>query len=258
MLHQVDRVVYTHDLLLFGKRVPFYVGIGAPERPYYMRRNKYHANVVAKYGAANIAVSVWNTGLTMEAACVVEKELIQFLKDEGLRLTNLTVGGDGTVGYVWTDEQRAKKSGANHPFYGRRYTLAEKQKRSLSMKGMWDRKQHPCIGKVESETAKKARVEKITAAWTPEKRELHSKMLQGAGNPFHGNTHGDETKAKISKTKLGKRTGTSESYARSGFAVKGSKWVTNGETSLRLYEPLLSEQLLSGWWLGKCDKRGTK
>lgn len=258
MLHQVDRVVYTHDLLLCGKRMPFYVGIGAPERPYYMRRNKYHANVVAKYGIANVVVSIWNTGLTMAAACEAEKELIQFLKNEGVRLTNLTVGGDGTVGYIWTDEQRAKKSGDNHPFYGCHLTPAEKQKQSLSMKGMWDKKQHPCIGKVESETAKKARAEKIAAAWTPEKREVHGKMLQGAGNPFHGKTHSDETKAKISRTKLGKCTRTSESYARSGAAVKGSKWVTNGETSLRLYEPMLSEQLLSGWWLGKYDKRGNK
>ncbi len=223
-----------------------------------MRRNSYHENIVKKYGIENVAVSVWSTGLTMEEACEAEKDLIQLLKCEGVRLTNLTVGGDVTVGYSWTEEQRAKKSGANHHFYGRPHTAAEKQHLALRMKGMWNKKQHPCIGRVESEAAKKARAEKIAASWTSEKREVHSKMLQGDGNPFHGKTHSDETKAKISKTKLGKRTRTSESYTKSGAAVKGSRWVTNGEISLRLYEPAIAEHILKGWWFGKCDKRGTK
>lgn len=258
MLQPLNKVVYSHDLTVDGKRFPFYVGIGSLSRAHYMRRNPYHANVVAKYGISNVSVTIWEHSLTMQDAADHEVELISFLKESGVRLTNLTVGGDGAVGYKWTPAQRIKKSGRNHPMFGKRHSAESRKKQSDKMKGCWDTVPHPQLGRVEDAAAKSFRIAKIISAWSKERREEQSLAMRGKGNPFFGREHSAATKMRISMQKRGMCHRSAESYAATGACVKGSKWVTNGEVSKRLYEPAITEHLSLGWWLGKTDKRGQK
>jgi hypothetical protein len=255
MLQSLEKVVYTHNLLMDGGSHPFYVGIGDMTRAKYLHRNAYHANVVAKYGKDRVRVVVWETGLSMEEAAKKEIELIAFLKEEGARLTNLTVGGDGTTGYKWSLAQRAKKSGKNHPQFGKPQSAESNAKRSSTLAGVWETTPHPHLGRVEPAGKKELRLNKVRASWTPEKRKRASTMFTGAGNPFAGKNHTDETRRHLSDVRKGKPFRTKESYAASGALVRNSRWLTDGTTSKRLYSPDIEAFLAIGWVFGKMDKR---
>jgi len=260
MLQQMNKVLYTHNISMCGKSIPFYVGIGSNSRAHYLRRNPYHSNVVAKYGAHSVQVKIWEDSLTMADAAIKEVELIAFLKESGIRLTNLTRGGDGTFGYKWTASQRLKKSRENHHMYGKHQSSESNKKRSLTLRGVWKTKIHPFIGKVEEPGAKTFRIQRIRESWTLEKRNLQSIFMSGTGNPFFGKKHSDESKAIMSAKRIGKTFRSKESYEIAGAKVKAQsrRWVTNGITSKQLSEPTLSEYISIGWKFGKMDKRGAK
>jgi len=77
----------------------FYVGKGAGRRfrP-AIRRNRHHQNVVGKYGAENILVG--KVECSSEAiAHELETGLIRCLRRAGVKLVNLTDGGEGSSGY---------------------------------------------------------------------------------------------------------------------------------------------------------------
>tara|TARA_R110002050_G_scaffold248191_1_gene385988 strand:- start:568 stop:1536 length:969 start_codon:yes stop_codon:yes gene_type:complete len=106
-----DKVVYIHRKAT--NREVFYVGIGTPERPYRKSptsRSEFWHKIVNKHG---YNIEVIHTGLSWEDACDIEEDLIELIgrRDIGLgTLVNLTNGGDGTLGAVWSDERRARAS----------------------------------------------------------------------------------------------------------------------------------------------------
>jgi hypothetical protein len=92
---------------------PFYVGKGTGTRSHRMTwRNQYHTNIVAKYGEENILISKHECS-TEAFALELEIGLIKCLKRMGFALANLTDGGEGTVGLVFTDEHRSKLKAAS-------------------------------------------------------------------------------------------------------------------------------------------------
>lgn len=93
---------------------PFYVGKGLLHRVKNLSRNKYHSNVVKKYGAENILIGEIECS-TEEIALELEKGLIKCLKASGVKLTNLTEGGEGVSGLIWNNEQRDKIRGVRNP-----------------------------------------------------------------------------------------------------------------------------------------------
>ena len=119
----MNKVVYIHRRATDG--VVFYVGIGNPARPFSRaNRTTFWERVVSKYG---YTVEVLSTGLKIAQAIELEVLLIAEYgrRDLGLgTLVNLTDGGDGTVGYVASDELRKKRSeaitGDKHHFYGKK------------------------------------------------------------------------------------------------------------------------------------------
>lgn len=73
----------------------FYVGKGKRSRAYSLKpRNRYHANIVAKYGEENIIVDFVPCE-SEEAAFAKEIEWIATLRLFGAKLTNQTDGGEG-------------------------------------------------------------------------------------------------------------------------------------------------------------------
>jgi hypothetical protein len=64
---------------------------------------------VSTYKKHGRIVEVIHTGLSQEDACDIEKDLIELIGRRNLglgTLVNLTDGGEGAVGMVWTDEMR--------------------------------------------------------------------------------------------------------------------------------------------------------
>lgn len=102
--------VYEHFRL--DKKEPFYFGIFKNKfRPFEKaRRNGIWDKIVSK---TKYDVKIIKEGLTWEAACQMERDLIKQYgridKGNGI-LANLTDGGDGAVGLIRTEEHSRKIS----------------------------------------------------------------------------------------------------------------------------------------------------
>ena len=100
--------VYLHTRNTDG--IVFYVGISCTSRRLKIRhqRNDFWQKTVAKHG---YSYHVHVEGLTKEEAIAKEIELIAFYrKESGDKLTNLTDGGEGCVGWKASDETRNRMS----------------------------------------------------------------------------------------------------------------------------------------------------
>jgi len=87
-----ERFAYVHCK---PDGTPFYVGKGALKRAKYLgERNAHHRSTVEKYGRANILIGMLPCS-DDEIAYSLEKGLIKRLRIMGVRLSNLTEGGDG-------------------------------------------------------------------------------------------------------------------------------------------------------------------
>ena len=104
--------VYRHIRLDTLK--PFYIGIGTSDGGRYARahtdqcRNRYWHNIVKKAG---YTVEIMMDGLSWDETREKEIEFIKLYgrKQFGGLLINLTDGGEGSVGYVTSDESKAKQ-----------------------------------------------------------------------------------------------------------------------------------------------------
>lgn len=86
----------------------FYVGKGKGQRATTIyNRTKYWQNVVKKHGFVVEISSVFDIE---SDALDDEVRLIEKLRNEGVRLVNLTNGGEGASGQVFTDDRRKKIS----------------------------------------------------------------------------------------------------------------------------------------------------
>ncbi len=142
----------------------------------------------------------------------VEQQWIGRLRREGHRLLNLTDGGDGPNGYVWTEEQRkaagdrargrptgVHRRGLDSPNWGRAIHSEEQKARWSEMrKGSLTGERNPNFGKFGSEHPSYGR--KLSA----ETRARLSEQKRGANNPNFGKAHSPESNAKRSATLKGR------------------------------------------------------
>jgi len=79
---------------------PFYVGKGTIKRSRDLTssRNKWHQNIVSKYGKENIVITYMECS-TEYFAFELEKGLIKTLKNNGYELCNIGSGGEGSSGW---------------------------------------------------------------------------------------------------------------------------------------------------------------
>jgi group I intron endonuclease len=125
--HQgIERIFYVYVHRIADLNIPFYVGKGGGNRISSRRdRNKYWHHVVNKYG---YTIDFVAKGLTESEAFAMEKDLIATFKSMNLpHFVNLTDGGEGTSGYVASEELRKKRSEAQ-----KGKTLSEEHKRKIS------------------------------------------------------------------------------------------------------------------------------
>ncbi len=177
-------IVYTHTRL--DTSVIFYIGIGKD----YSRanskknRNKYWHNIVDSVG---YSVDIVAQGVSWESAANLEKELIAEYgrKDLGTGyLVNMTDGGDGTVGRLYSEQTRQKQHDA---MIGRPKSADAIEKRSLAR-----------LGKSRSqETKDKLRLANLGKKHSEETKQKMSNARQGV----NGVPHTEEAKVKMRKPK---------------------------------------------------------
>ena len=149
---------------------PFYVGKGTLARAKNPneRRNNYYVNTVLKYGVENIGMSIIECS-TDAISLELEIGLIRCLKRMGVKLTNLTEGGEGKRGCPNSKESYARKA-----ITMKGYSHSEETRKRMSVAHS---------GKVLSEETKA----KLSSIFT--QRPLHPKFLvaqKGLVGPLNG------------------------------------------------------------------------
>jgi len=158
----------------------FYVGKGKPRRAQSLcARNQHHGRIVAKYGRDNIIVDFVPCE-SESAAFALEIEWIRTLRLFGVKLTNMTDGGEGASGCFPTEETRAKLSAASK---GHKRRLGSKQS--------------------EAARAKNAAAQMGNLHLLGHKHSEETKAKIGASNI--GRKHSEESKAKRSAALKGKK-----------------------------------------------------
>ena len=171
--------VYRH--VRKDKNEPFYIGIATDKyRPYRRHgRNKIWKDIVSK---TEYVVEILFDDITRDFACEKEKEFISLygrINNKTGILSNLTDGGDGTLGYKITEKQR--------------------QKMILTHKGMFGLNH-------SEETKEKIRSSNTGKVFTEERKNNISKAKKGKGNSkLKGIPKTEEHKAKIRLANLGKK-----------------------------------------------------
>jgi hypothetical protein len=131
-----------------------------------------------------------------------EIDWISYLRREGDRLLNLSEGGLGPTGVVWTEEMReaarirstgrkiARQSGPGASFYGKSHSLEQREKWSQERKGTYSGPENPNFGKFGPEHPR------FGHSMTEEARKALSEARRGVGNPNFGKKATAETRAK--------------------------------------------------------------
>jgi hypothetical protein len=192
--------VYEHRRKDSG--MVFYVGKGCGQRAKnFNNRGRYWDNVAKAAGGVVVTYPVAN--VDEELSLLAEVELIDAYRKRGIRITNITDGGEGTTGRVASEETKRrigeankhtpKARGEKHGMYGKRHPPEVMQKISEARKGMFAGERHPLYGKHHTEETRK----KIS--------ESRKGKLSGAGNPFYGKTHTPEVLQKIVDAHKGRK-----------------------------------------------------
>lgn len=147
---------------------------------------------------------------TREDLGEAEISWISLYRATGDRLLNLTDGGLGPTGTVWTPEQRAAVSRRfkGHPgvslpgelngMWGRTHTDEQKARWAESRKGTNAGAANPNFGKFGAEHPAFGRV------LSAETKQRLSEQKQGELNPNFGKTASEETRAKMSAVRKGR------------------------------------------------------
>ena len=127
--------VYRHIRL--DKNEPFYIGIGNQanhKRAYDYSKNRRNKIWLDIFGKSEYEVEVLFDELSWEEACEKEKEFIALYGRKDLKtgsLANMTEGGDGVIGILFTDEHKRK---IGEKSKGRIYSVETRKKMSESAK----------------------------------------------------------------------------------------------------------------------------
>jgi group I intron endonuclease len=207
----------------------FYVGKGHGKRAWDMfSRNFHHTNILNKYGKENILVGKLDCS-NEQIAFDLEVGLIKCLRRNDVKLANMTNGGEGTVGYVQTEEAKLNHSNVMR---GRKASDETKEKMKLAHSG--DRNHF--YGRTHSEETKaKIAIKKM-----------------GSIPPNKGMAPSLETRAKISATLTGTKGRIPSDETRKKLS-ESRKGISNGPLSAETKQKL-SESIKISWIKRRQDK----
>ncbi len=173
------------------------------QRHLVLDRKCYLRNCIQRYGADAFRIEVIAEGLSIHEAKAMEIDLIADLMLNICRYPdgpgmNMTDGGEGTIGYVATDDHRKNLSVANK---GKKRSAATRLKFSLVKRG----EKNPAYKRPKTaEQIESAR--KRFLADNPHKSGMQSHRY-GKPSPVRGSKHTDEAKARMSAAQKGKKKG---------------------------------------------------
>ena len=233
---------YVYEHIRKDTGAVFYVGKGCGTRALSKNnRGVYWDRVFNKAGGFTINYPVKN--VDEELSLLAEMELIDKYRKLGVRLVNVSAGGEGTTGWIPTEETRRKiglanktthkASGESHGMYGKKHTEEALAKMSAGQKSReWGEKHH-FYGKHHSEETKA----KISTNRKGKK--------VGKDNPFFGKKHSPELIAQIALKNTGRKASAETKARQSSSALAGAPTsklskpvicITNGTTYYGLNE----------------------
>ena len=224
--------VYEH-ITPSGKR---YIGITSKEDPKkrwkcgtQYKKGTAFRGAIDKYGWNDIQHNIVSTDLTEKEAKWLENYLIcyywTFVGFKDSKGYNMTLGGDGSLGYIPTEETRKKLSEIHK---GKPFSEEHKRKIRESNKGK-------NLGKHPTEETRK----KLSSALignqrnkgkhhTEETKKILSESFKGEKNPNYGKLHTEEAKNRISKANKGRKH-TEEHNRKISASLKGRKSPNKGK-----------------------------
>lgn len=183
-----DKQYFVYVDLTKDENIPFYVGRGTKRRIKCLKRNKYHDNIANKHGINRFIIQC----NSLEQSKQREKYLIEFLHTFTNDIcshkfaSNFTLGGEGTIGQIFSIESRQKMSESHK---GKK--CSEETKLKMSQNNATKR---PDVRKKISESnkgnkhseeskRKMSEIQKIVQNY-PENRIKRSESRQGKKHPM--------------------------------------------------------------------------
>jgi hypothetical protein len=174
------KMAYVYRHIRLDKNAPFYIGLGTDDKHKRAFEKTRRSSFWKRVASKGYEVEILMDGLTKEQAAEKEIEFISLYGriDNGTGcLVNMTDGGDGTIGKVFTPEYRAKLSVKAK---GRRYSEEYRSVMNKARVGSkWTPEQCKRLSEIKRENG------------TPtydHVRALRSKRMQGEANPSFGMT----------------------------------------------------------------------
>jgi hypothetical protein len=213
-----------HDPFYIWLSCPFYVGKGSNGRVEEHRRKA--KNSKDKNLKNKIIRKLWSRGLdfeeeilfdnlTEQEAFELERKLIakygRINNGTGI-LANMTDGGEGTSGVVFSKESKRKMSkshtGEKNHFYGKKHTQETIKRMSEVKIGLYEGENNPHYGKNHTEESKRriseSRLGELNPMYgkhhTEEARLKMSLFQSGENHPMRGKHHTKESKQKMSES----------------------------------------------------------
>jgi hypothetical protein len=201
-------MAYVYQHIRLDTDEVFYIGIGSDTDGKYERANEIRRRNVVWRNILNKTkhrVEILIDGISWEEACKEEIRLIKHYGRKNLNegpLVNLTNGGEGVVGVVWTEESKLKLS---ESLTGKKHSEEHKQNNSKCRMG----ELNTMFGKSHTEETKQKLRDRVI---TDEHRRKSAKANIGRKHSEEhirknreaqlGKIVSEETKRKISETQI--------------------------------------------------------
>lgn len=178
-----------------------------------------------------------------------EIDWISYLRCEGDRLLNLSEGGIGPTGVVWTEEMReaarirstgrkiVRESGPGASFYGKNHSTKQREKWSSERKGTYSGPENPNFGKFGPDHPS------FGHTVSEETRKVLSEAKKGAGNPNFGKKLSAETRSRMSAAQKGKpnRGPHTRFHTKQGIEMAGCSFCIEDSAKTSLFSESESE-----------------
>jgi group I intron endonuclease len=226
-----------YGIKLAGNKEVRYIGMTTKDIKQRMKEHKKAARLgkgypvydwIRKHGEDNIEIFIVEK--VVDSLETREIYWIDYYKKQGSRLLNLTDGGSGPNGHVWTKEQRerhslkmkevvnrpevAEKIKKNRPIvYGRKHSEEQKKKWSEQRKGSITGEKNPNYRKFGPAHPSYGR------KLSEETKQRLSEQKRGKNNPNYGKPLSEETRKKLSVAQKGKPKPKSARSAHTRYHV---------------------------------------